>query len=271
MNSPLIPFEAFYDEKEQKYLIEKLKVRYTPSGKELVKLHSASNKTKSNDIVVFADVNFDNKNSRSKTKGNIFNFLKANNKYLEYSKEDAEVVKELFPNEARLFLRENATEENLLKVNAPKILYLSTHGFFLKDKSILNPMLKSIILLDGANESIRHKKGNGIVSGLELAGLNLHGTELVVLSACQTGVGEVEDAEGVAGLSKAFMRAGARKIIMTLWSVDDSKSSLLMKKFFEGVQSGLSYGNALREAKLWMIRDKESSHPFYWSGFVMNE
>jgi len=58
---------------------------------------------------------------------------------------------------------------------------------------------------------------------------------------------------------------------MTLWSVDDEKSSTLMEKFFEGVQRGLSYGDALREAKCWMIRDKNSSHPFYWSGFVMNE
>ncbi len=153
---------------------------------------------------------------------------------MQYSKQDAMVVKKFFPNHAKLFLKKSATEENLLKVNAPKILYLSTHGTFLRDKSILNPMLKSIILLDGANESIKQKRGNGIVSGLELAGLNLQGTELVVLSACETGFGEIEDSEGVAGLSKAFMEAGAKNVIMTLWSVDDKKSSELMEKFFEG-------------------------------------
>ena len=164
-------------------------------------------------------------------------------------------------------MKERATEENLFKVNAPKILYLSTHGTFLRDKSILNPMLKSIILLDGANESIRQKRGNGIVSGLELAGLNLLGTELVVLSACETGVGEIEDSEGIAGLSKAFMEAGAKSMIMTLWSVNDKKSSELMEKFFEGVKRGVSYSDALREAKIWMI-EVGNSHPFFWSGFV---
>jgi len=267
----LIPFEAFYDKKEQKYLIEKLKIRYTPSGKEFVKLHNNNSKTKSNDIVVFADVNFDSKNFKSqKIKGSIFNSLSDNNSHLEYSKKDAMVVKKLFPNNTKLFLGKNATEENLFKVNAPKILYLSTHGFFLKNKEILNPMLKSIILLDGANDSIRQKKGNGIVSGLELAGLNLRGTELVVLSACETGVGEIDDGEGVAGMSKAFMRAGAKNVIMTLWSVNDEKSALLMEKFYEEVKRGLDYNNALREAKLFMIRDKETELPFYWSGFILN-
>jgi CHAT domain-containing protein len=264
----LIPFEAFYDNQEQKYLIEKLKIRYIPSGKEFVKLHRDKSKTKSSDIVVFADVNFDRNSSKpQKRKGNIFESLTPNNRYLKYSKHDAMVVKKLFPNNTKLFLEENATEKNLLKLNAPKILYLSTHGIFIKDKSILNPMLKSIILLDGANESIRQKRGEGIVSGLELAGLNLHGTELVVLSACETGVGELENSEGVAGLGKAFMKAGAKNIIMTLWSVDDKNSALLMERFYEGVKNGHNYSDALREAKIWMIKEGRS-HPFYWSGFV---
>ena len=263
----LIPFEAFYDIKEQKYLIEKLKIRYIPSGKELVKLYEDNSEIKSDDIVVFADVNFDNNHSKTQeTKGNIFETLTPNYQYLKYSKQDAMIVKKLFPNRTKLFLGKDATEKNLLKINAPKILYLSTHGVFLENKNILNPMLKSLILLDGANESIRQKKGNGIISGLELAGLNLRGTELVVLSACETGKGEIEEAEGVAGISKAFMKAGAKNVIMTLWSVNEKKSSLLMEKFYKKVKNGFSYSDALREAKIWMI--KEEPNPFYWSGFV---
>ncbi|SFV69805.1 FOG: TPR repeat [hydrothermal vent metagenome] len=72
----------------------------------------------------------------------------------------------------------------------------------------------------------------------------------------------------VAGMSKAFMKAGAKNIIMTLWSVDDEKSALLMKKFYEGVKRGLDYSDALREAKIFMIKDKKTESPFYWSGFV---
>jgi len=261
----LIPFEAFYDKKEQKYLIEKLKIRYIPSGKELVKLYRDKTESQNSDIVVFADIDFNA--TISKTKGiEIYKGLKF--RKLANAKKDVMVVKKLFPNQIKLFVRDNATEKNLLKINSPKILYLSTHGFFIKDKTILNPMLKSGIALSGANSAIVNKTGNGIVTGLELAGLNLHRTELVVLSACETGVGDIQEAEGVASLSKAFMLAGAKNIIMTLWSVDDEKSSILMEKFYKNIKNKMDYSDALREAKLWMIKDINSSHPYYWSGFV---
>jgi len=77
----------------------------------------------------------------------------------------------------------------------------------------------------------------------------------------------LEDGEGVAGLSKAFMEAGAKNVIMTLWSVDDKKSSELMERFYKGVKRGLDYSNSLREAKIWMI-EEGNSHPYYWSGFM---
>jgi CHAT domain-containing protein len=264
----LIPFEAFYDKKEQKYLIEKLKIRYIPSGKELVKLYRDKSKSQNSDIVVFADIDFNA--TISKTKGaEIYKGLKFGK--LANSKRDVRVVKKLFPNQVKLFLEDNATERNLLKINAPKILYLSTHGFFIDDKNILNPMLKSGIALSGANRAIYNKTGDGIVTGLELAGINLHGTELVVLSACETGFGDIEEAEGVASLSKAFMLAGAKRVIMTLWSVDDNKSSILMEKFFQKVKNGFEYGEALRKAKIDMIKNNKFSHPFFWSGFVMSE
>jgi len=259
----LIPFEAFYD--GEKYLIEKLKIRYIPSGKELVKLYRDKSQSQNSDMVVFADIDFNA--TISKTKGvEIYKGLKFGK--LANSKKDVMVVQKLFPNQVKLFLKNNATEENLLQINAPKILYLSTHGFFIKNKNILNPMLKSGIALSGANRAIVNQTGDGIVTGLELAGLNLHRTELVVLSACETGVGDIEEAEGVASLSKAFMLAGAKNIIMTLWRVDDEKSSLLMQKFYENIKQGVNYSNALREAKLWMIKDNNSSHPYFWSGFV---
>ncbi len=259
----LIPFEAFYD--GEKYLIEKLKIRYIPSGKELVKLYRDKTKSQNSDMVVFADIDFNA--TISKAKGaDIYKGLKFGK--LANSKRDVMVVEKLFPNQVKLFLEDNATEKNLLKINAPEILYLSTHGFFIEDKTIFNPMLKSGIALSGANRAIDYKTGDGIVTGLELAGLNLHGTKLVVLSACETGVGDIEEAEGVASLSKAFMLAGAKNIIMTLWSVDDEKSSLLMEKFYENIKNKMDYSDALREAKLWMIGDKNSSHPYFWSGFV---
>ena len=97
--------------------------------------------------------------------------------------------------------------------------------------------------------------------------MDLSHTELVVLSACETGVGEIEDGEGVAGLSKAFMEAGAKYIVMSLWSVPTKSTGELMERFYENLHRGDGYSDALRNAKIWMIENR-NSHPFYWSGFV---
>ena len=268
----LVPFEAFYDAKEKKYLIEQFSVRYIPSGKELVKLANNHHQSKK-DIVVFADIDFP-KEKGSKIKGGIFESLqKIDIGYLKYSKLEALNIKKYFK-ETKLLLEKNATEGNLIGLNQPKILHLSTHGVFLNDKNITNPLEKSLILLHGADKSIKEKKSDGIISGLELAGLNLKGTELVVLSACQTGLGDIEEAEGVAGINKAFMLAGAKHIVMSLWSVNDKATAKLMSMFYENIKKKMNYSDALREAKLSMIKigrkNKSTNywHPLYWSGFV---
>jgi len=266
----LIPFEAFYDKQEQKYLIEKLNIRYIPSGKELVKLYQNRNKP-SDDIVVFANPSFGlNIASNSQIRRGTIDALKRTNSFfvpLSGSWAEAKNIKKLFREDSEMYMKDNANEENLFKIQAPKILHLSTHGFFIKDKDILNPMLKSGIALSGANYAIKTQTGNGIVTGFELSGINLNGTELVVLSACETGVGEVEEAEGVASLSKAFMKAGAKHIVMSLWSVDDKATATLMENFYQNIKDGKSYSVALREAKLSMIKSRKS-HPYYWSAFI---
>ncbi|SFV56076.1 FOG: TPR repeat [hydrothermal vent metagenome] len=89
----------------------------------------------------------------------------------------------------------------------------------------------------------------------------------MVLSACETGVGKIEEAEGVAGLGKAFINAGAKQVITSLWSVSDTSTALLMGKFYENIKAGDSYSKALRSAKKWMIKHNKS-HPYYWAGFV---
>jgi CHAT domain-containing protein len=133
-------------------------------------------------------------------------------------------------------------------------------------------MLKAGIALSGANEAIKNQAGDGIITALELSGMDLSHTELVVLSACKTGIGELEDGEGVAGINKAFMKAGAKYIVMALWSVPEKSTGLIMKRFYENLNDGKdkTYSEALRDAKIWMITDIKNSnpHPFYWAGFV---
>ena len=273
----LIPFEAFYDKKEKKYLIEKVKINYIPSGKELVNLYKKEEVLNSK-VVVFANPDFGVNSPkeidkfRRGTVEALYEQAKGQNsinqlfKSLHGTQKEALAIKKLYPN-SKIYRDKEASETNFFKIYQPKILHLSTHGFFLKDEKVINPMLKSGIALSGANYAIKNQNGEGIVTALEISGLNLKGTELVVLSACETGVGEVEEAEGVAGINKAFMKAGARYIVMSLWSVSDNATATLMKNFYGNIKNNKGYTIALRDAKIEMIKNGKA-HPYYWSGFV---
>src|SRR5262249_30744552 len=141
---------------------------------------------------------------------------------------EAQAIKSLF-DDANVLTGKQATEAALKQLAAPRILHIATHGFFLTDSSaasgaaakIENPLLRSGLALTGAN--LHSSKGeDGILAALEASGLNLWGTKLVTLSACDTGVGEVRTGEGVYGLRRAFVLAGAETLIMSLWPVSDS-------------------------------------------------
>jgi len=163
-----------------------------------------------------------------------------------------------------------ANVQNLLNVNSPKILHIATHGFYQANSTIDNPMLKSGIVLSGANQAIRKGNNFGIVNALDLSRLNLRNTKLVTLSACESGVGSIDEAEGVGSMSKAFIKAGSSFVVMSLWSVYDNVTADFMKSFYSGVAKGDDYSKYLRETKLKMIHDTNTpyTHPYFWAGFV---
>lgn len=138
-----------------------------------------------------------------------------------------------------------------------------------------NPLLRSGLALAGANQrfSARPSEEDGILTADEVAGLNLDGVEWAVLSACDTGVGEIKVGEGVFGLRRAFRVAGARTIIMSLWPVEDRAARAWMRPLYEGrLKDKLSTAEAVRHASLVVLRERRakglSTHPFYWAGFV---
>ncbi len=185
------------------------------------------------------------------------------------TKAEAKAIKATFKKGFTIeYLQEEATESNLIKVKEPNILHIATHGFFINDNTIPNPMLKSGIALTGANKSRIKGVGDGIVTALKLSGLDLKGTDLVVLSACETGVIDINSTESVSGLSKAFIQAGAKDIVMSLWSVDDEATKELMSSFYQEMKENKNYAEALKAAKLKMI--DEGRHPFYWAAFVVS-
>ncbi|MBA3513230.1 MAG: CHAT domain-containing protein [Pyrinomonadaceae bacterium] len=134
---------------------------------------------------------------------------------------------------------------------------------------IENRLLRSGLALAGAN--LRGGAGDdGILTALEASGLNLWGTKLVVLSACDTGLGEVRNGEGVYGLRRAFVLAGAESLVMSLWPVSDYSTRKLMTDYYRNLKQGLGRGAALRQVQLDLLRRNRQLHPFYWANFIQS-
>jgi len=189
------------------------------------------------------------------------------------------------------YLGVDALEAAVKTVNNPTVLHIATHGFFIPKKEqrkrertrfqltgqnqpspyLTNPMLRSGLVLAGAqsyqNATEKPDTEDGILTAYEASNLDLQNTELVVLSACETGLGDIQNGEGVYGLQRAFKVAGAKTILMSLWRVDDEVTQKLMTLFYEG---WLEHGNkrqAFRDAQAEIRKDHPE--PKYWGAFVM--
>jgi antitoxin component YwqK of YwqJK toxin-antitoxin module/CHAT domain-containing protein/tetratricopeptide (TPR) repeat protein len=175
------------------------------------------------------------------------------------------------------YTNEEASEEAIKEIHQPALLHIATHGFFVDEKnnsswmSVSDPMLRAGLLFTGAANFLQDKFAvadeNGILTAYEAANLNLDNTELVILSACETGQGEVQNGEGVYGLQRAFQTAGAKSILMSLWKVDDTATQELMTLFYQNWTSGKSKTVAFKQAQL-SLKEKYPQ-PYYWGAFVM--
>jgi CHAT domain-containing protein len=189
---------------------------------------------------------------------------------------EARSIKSLFP-DATLLTGRRANKATLERMTAPSILHIASHGFFLDDPfsgasaAVVaeNPLLRSGLALAGANLP-GDAHGEGILTALEASSLNLWGTSLVTLSACDTGVGDVRNGEGVYGLRRAFMLAGAETLVMSLWPVTDSVARDTMVGYYARLRAGFGRGDALRQAKLAILRHTTLRHPYYWGGFIQS-
>jgi CHAT domain-containing protein len=273
----LVPFQALIDEHGE-YLVERYSITYLSSGRDLLRLQAP--RSIHGPPVIFADPLFGEPagtpvaagspvaGRRSHTAAELKDLYFAP---LPGAGREALAIQSLFP-EARLLAGRDATESALKHLDAPSILHIATHGFFLPAQAggaASNPLLRSGLALAGANR----KEGgdeDGIFTALEASGLNLWGTQLVNLSACDTGVGEVKDGEGVYGLRRAFVLAGAETLVMTLWPVGDYVTRQAMTAFYAGLKQGLGRGEALRQAQLQMLKQSGREHPFYWAGFIQS-
>jgi CHAT domain-containing protein/tetratricopeptide (TPR) repeat protein len=193
--------------------------------------------------------------------------------------------------EISIHTRGEASEANIKAMDPPDIVHIATHGFFLKDGDITrngqrglmvednireNPLLRSGLLLAGANNTLQAMQRNeflkpghedGILTAYEVSNLNLMNTKLVVLSACETGLGEIKNGQGVYGLQRAFSVAGAKTLIMSLWKVSDDATQKLMTYFYGHLVENKPIRESFRLAQLELR--EEYNHPYFWAAFVI--
>ncbi|XXY54288.1 tetratricopeptide repeat protein [Sorangium sp. So ce269] len=292
----LVPFGALVDERES-YLVESFTFTYLTSGRDLLR-HRGARPAIGSRALVIADPDFGTAAVPSGERGESSGPSAANRRSADIGSvlfrplhatvmEGRAVARTL--GEARLLIGPDATEESLKAASRPHVLHLATHGFFLAGEaraaandgglaqegpatleavSVENPLLRSGIALAGAN--LRAGEGeDGVLTALEAAGLDLHGTRMVVLSACETGVGETSAGEGVYGLRRALVIAGAETLVMSLWKIDDEATRELMTAYYAELQADRGRSDAMRAVQLSMLAGGRRSHPYYWASFIV--
>src|SRR5262249_51222831 len=189
-------------------------------------------------------------------------------------------------------------ETALKHASSPAILHISTHGGFWEDElspeanaqrglmirpismhsfyekspsnaNVEKALLRSGLFFAGANLG-KSGDDDGVLTALEAASLDLYGTKLVVLSACDTGVGEVKNGDGVYGLRRAFVLAGSETQVMSLWPVSDEGTRELMIDYYKRLLQGEGRGEALRQVRLQMLKNPQRQHPYYWASFIQS-
>jgi CHAT domain-containing protein len=305
----LIPFAALVDE-HGRYLIQRYSLTYLTSGRDLLRMQVARQSKSPPVVVAdpaFGDPASIAGREESSGVG-ASNRVRIDYSQVFFGplpgvNEEVRALRELLPN-ASFLTRERATKAALQAVVAPSILHIATHGFFLSEPvaqvspqgntanalsgsgaggvtgaqsqtrsisataRIENPLLRSGLALAGAN--LRRNSDDGILTALETSGLNLWGTKLVVLSACDTGIGEVRNGEGVYGLRRALTLAGAETQLMSLWPVSDRSTRDLMIGYYKRLVQGQGRAEALRSVQLQMLQDKSHAHPYYWASFIQS-
>lgn len=260
----LVPFEVLPDG-EEGFLVDRYHILYLASARELVPVPPARTGVSGRPLVL-ADPDFDWPGIPTEEP-----FAR-----LPGTRDEGRAVARLLG--AELWTGAEVLQGRLLDRPGPKILHLATHGFFVAPTHLMfaeelphDPLFRSGVALTGANTRLRGdplpaEAGDGLLTAKEMAGLDLRGTKLVVLSACETGLGEVRAGEGVLGLRRAVALAGAESLIMSLWRVPDRETERLMGNFYQHLVAGSSPADALRRAQLHL----RSSHPDprLWGAFI---
>lgn len=278
---------TLYNPKSKKYVLDETDIRLLTTTKDLLRRWPEENLNQLAYIIGYPDYGMtqhDLSTTLESQRGDDLSPLpgtekEANQIAALFSEQNWEVVE---------LMREKAMEDALKELYKPKVLHIATHGFFYPDTGQnQNPLVRSGLFLAGAANTLKGKKNemgdDGVLTAYEAMNLNLDNTELVVLSACETGKGEIRNGEGVFGLQRAFQVAGAKSLVMSLWKVNDATTQTLMVSFYKhwvsppatiqrkGEKAPFAGLGAKRSAFLAAQREIKARfpHPYFWGAFVM--
>ncbi len=299
----MVPFAALVDEQSH-FLAETLRFTYLSSGRDLLRLQDAMPAREA--ALVLAAPDYDSVPAQTAPSSGVpgtssprpaggqrsVDFGKVRFPPLPGTAVEATALARILAG-AHVHTGTHATKAALSSAHGPKILHVATHGFFLEDIApppagadvrglhlvsssdaprialSEDPLLRAGLALAGAN--LRQTgKDDGVLTALEATSLDLWGTKLVTLSACETGVGEVKNGDGIYGLRRALVLSGAEAQMMSLWKVDDSATEQLMTRYYGTLLAGGGRSDALREVQLDMMTKPATAHPYYWASFIVS-
>ncbi|WP_264323770.1 CHAT domain-containing tetratricopeptide repeat protein [Romeriopsis navalis] len=303
----LIPFAALVDE-QYRYLVESYEISYLTSGRDLLRFQDSQSSQAPALLVANPtydkpsdanEVNAEHDETRSHSRSHDLHELAFGP--LPGTQAEASAIGPKLPG-AIVLTGTKATENALKQTIAPSILHIATHGFFLPDQPSLsfkqpvrgqrnpfrsdilptatgsaspvaptvnleNALLRSGLALAGVNPR-QSGAEDGVLTALEMSNLRLQGTQLVVLSACETAVGDVANGEGVYGLRRALVLAGAESQVISLWKVDDQGTKDLMVDYYNNLMQKQGRSGALRQVQLAALQSQQYRHPFFWAAFI---
>jgi CHAT domain-containing protein/Tfp pilus assembly protein PilF len=322
----LVPFTALPGKRSRSYLLEEYKLAAVSLPRMLPRLlEESAAPIMANSLLLAGDIDYgaspgEVEGSTSTRSAASSGGLRGNFQALEGTRGEVLALKQTFesrfPKGNVMLLREGQATESAVRREAPNFrwLHVATHGFFAPpeikstEQAKANPTrdlfgsdgvvgfhpgLLSGLALTGANRPLEPGQDDGILTALEVAEIDLRKTELVVLSACETGLGKVAGGEGVLGLQRAFQLAGARAVVASLWSVPDEPTRILMERFYANFwEKKMTKLDALMEAQRWMLQEgkdhpgvqrgikRHSTEPvavrdgrlppYYWAAFVLS-
>ena len=290
----LVPFGALVDA-SGRYLVDRQTISYLTSGRDLLRQGTATDPR--DQPWILADPEFDEAATESAENtptpaadaSRAGDLTRARFTRLPGTGGEAAAIAALL-GDAHVLTGRAATESAVKALRGPRILHVATHGFFLdgQDRPALsggrllvqeggsaglpieNPLLRSGLAMAGANRRDGGNGEDGILTALEATGVDLWGTKLAVLSACETGVGEPRRGDGVYGLRRALVMAGSESQLISLWQVSDLATRDLMTSYYRELGRGAGRAAALREVQRAMLRQPKRRHPYYWASFILS-